>query len=185
MASRASLRYAETLVSAEDPVLAAMTAGITTKTEHFPGIVVLTRRCIMAVCGLPGIKRAVVLELERLNCRSETSSVFSYKATFRTQEDGFSLTVNPETGERFSRQLAVLRGEAEEFDAVVGMEKSRFLSPLLERNILRHRRTRQKENVRRKAARETLAAQFDEQLRETENEPKAVAARLEEEWKQK
>lgn len=203
--NRASAAYAETLIQPEERVLAAVVANIATPRERFPGVAVLTDRRVFAVCSLPGIKRSVSLPLEGLS-QSETSSFLNYKAAFAAKEGGFTLTVNPEVGERFSRCLAVLRGEAEEFDAVNGTEKGGILSPTLTRNMLRKKKAREKEAARRKDAREAAekrisagskeperaeedlteaARRLEEQLRRArtqgqvaDTDPQAVAARL-------
>lgn len=182
--NRASVNYAETLIGPDDAVIAAVVANIKTRREHFPGVVVLTDRRVLATCSLPGIKRSISLCLDELNYE-ETSSFLNYKAEFSTKEEGFSLTVNPEIGERFSRCLAVLRGEAEEFDAVNEAGKSSILSPTLVRNILRQRRARKKEIDRRKIRQEEADRRFAAEL-EADSHPinagkedaEAVAKRL-------
>lgn len=176
--NRSAVRYAETLLQADEEILSAVIANVAARREHFPGVVVLTSRRIMAVCGLPGIKRSISLCLDELSKCEETSSFLNYKAAFYTKEDGFTLTAGPEIGERFSRSLAVLNGTEEAFDAVEGMEKSGILNPVLERNLLRRRQAEKKENARRKAEREAAAAQLTAELGETNIVPQTVAARL-------
>lgn len=183
--NRSAVVYAETLLAPDEIVTAAVIANISTQRGHFPGVVVLTDRRFLAACGLPGIKRSVSLRLDELGKCEETSSLFNYKAVLRTKEDGFSLTVDPEVGERFSRCLAVLRGEEEEFDVASGVEEGSILSPVLKRNVLRKRRMREKEKARRKAeltqANEQLASDLKADrvvLEENGESVKTIAARL-------
>lgn len=177
-ADRSAVRYAETMIKADERILVAVSANITARRGHFPGVVVLTDWRVLAVCGLPGIKRVIELRLDALEKREESPSLLRYKALFQTKEDGFTLTVDPETGERFSRCLTVLDGRAEEFDEADGIGGNGILNPLLARNLLRKRRTMEKEKARRKAGREAAAAQFTAESNETETVPQAVAARL-------
>ncbi len=64
--NRISADHAETLLMPDEKVKAAVVANIKTKRESYPGIVVITDRRAMAVCGLPGIKRATILPLDEL-----------------------------------------------------------------------------------------------------------------------
>lgn len=176
--NRSAVRYAETLLQADEEILSAVIANVVVRRERFPGVVVLTSRRIMAVCGLPGIKRSISLRLDELSRCEERNSFLNYKAAFYTKEDGFALTADPEIGERFSRSLAVLNGTEKAFDAVEGMEKSGILNPVLERNLLRRRQAEKKENARRRAEREAAATQLSAELDGTETVPQTVAARL-------
>lgn len=183
--NRSAVTYAETLISPDEIVKAAVIANISTQRGRFPGVVVLTDQRFLAACGLPGIKRSVSLRLDELEKCEETGSFLNYKAVFRTKEDGFSLTIDPEVGERFSRCLAILRGEVEEFDAVNGVEKGGILNPVLKRNMLRKHRTREKEKAHRKAKMATVNEHFVAGLKaesavfdDIEENVKTVAARL-------
>lgn len=173
--NRSAVRYAETLLQPKETVLAAVIANISTRRGHFPGIVVLTDQRVLAACGLPGIKRSVSLFLNELVKCDEANSFLNYKAAFFSKEDGFSLTVNPEIGERFSRCLAVLNGEAEEFDAVIDAGKNGILNPLLARNMLRKRRAREREQERRKAEQDAVNARFTSDLETESTAAKASA----------
>ena len=182
--NRASVSYAETLIQLDEHILAAVICNAATPREHFPGIAVLTDRRILAVCGLPGIKRCVSLLMDEWERCDEISSFLNYKAVFRTKETAVSFTVNPEVCERFSRCLAVLRGEAEEFDAVNGAEKDGILNPTLMRNMMRKRRARKKEAARRKAELAAIQERFSAGAKDPgdiageEADPKTVARRL-------
>lgn len=176
--NKSAVRYAETLIQEDEEILSAVISNVAARREHFPGVVVLTDRQIMAVCGLPGIKRSISLRLDELSKCEERSSFLNYKAVFYTKEDGFTLTVNPEIGERFSRSLAALNGTEEAFDAVKGMEKSGILNPVLERNLLRRRQARKEIITRQRAERERVAAQLEAEQSGVETGPQTVAARL-------
>lgn len=207
LVNQASARYADTLLLPEECVIAAVVANIATSKESFPGVVVLTDRRVMAVCGLPGIKRAIVLKLDELKKCEETNSVLNYKAAFFGEKDRFSLTVSPDVGEKFSRCIAVLNGEAEVFDSVKLDVKSGLFNPTLARNRLRKRQAKEREQERQLEAREaarlqtepsqdvdtsadqkdakTVAALLNQQLKQararetiSETDPRAVAARL-------
>lgn len=182
--NRASASYAETLIQSDEHIMAAVICNAATPREHFPGIAVLTDRRILAVCGLPGIKRCVSLPMDEWEGCDEVSSFLNYKAVFRTKETAVSFTVNPEVGERFSRCLAVLRGEAEEFDAVNEVEKGGILNPTLMRNMMRKRRARKKETARRKEELDAIQERFSAGAKDPgdiageEEDAKTVARRL-------
>lgn len=198
--NRASVNYAEAQIQPEEDILAAVVANVTTRRGHFPGVVVLTDRRVLAVCGLPGIKRCAAIPMDELEKCDETSSFLNYKAVFHGRETDIALTVDPEVGERFSRCLAVLNGNVEEFDAVSGTDKGSLLNPTLLRNMQRKRRAGEKEAARREAQREmahggtplhpeeapeAVALCLDQQLEQAkkqgtvaDTDPRAVAARL-------
>ena len=159
MMNRYSAQYAQTLILPGETVTAAVVANIATPRERFPGIVVLTDRRVMAVCGLPGIKRSVTCDIHRLEKCEETPSALHYKATFSDGTNAFSLTVNPEIGEKFSRHIAVLKGEEEAFDAVEADTGHSIFNPTLLRNNLRKRQVRSKERAQRQAGQEAAQAQ--------------------------
>lgn len=156
--NQASVRYAQTLLLPEEEVCAAVIANITTKGEHYPGVVVLTGQRIMAACGLPGIKRSVALDLEKLDKCEENPSVLNYKATFYAEKNAFSFTVDPEVGEKFSRHIAVLNGDVDDFDTASENIDSGIFNPTLVRNKRRARLAREKERSKRTAAREAAQA---------------------------
>lgn len=199
--NRSAVRYAETLLQPGESAAAAVVANIVTRKERFPGVVVLTDRRVLAVCGLPGIKRSVSIPVDELKKCDETSSFLNYKAVFCGGDADISLTVDPETGERFSRCVAVMNGEEAEFDAVEDAGTGGLLNPLLKRNQLRRRRAREREAREAQKADAPLpaeqeAAEHEEDTRETarrlnralaqaraagevaDTDPRAVAARL-------
>lgn len=210
--NQSSVRYAETLLLQGEVPMAAVIANIATRKGRFPGIVVLTDQRVLAVCGLPGIKRSVVIPMNELEKCDESSSFLYYKAIFHGREADISLTVDPEIGERFSRCIAVMNGEEAEFDDVGEVGESGFLNPLLRRNFIRRRRAKEKEQARRNAQREAVNARLasgqedaknEESVQETarrldqdlararaegevaDTDPRAVAARLAAELAQK
>ena len=152
--NQASVRYAQTLLFSDEEICAAVVANVTTKGERFPGVVVLTDQRIIAACGLPGIKRCVALDLEKLEKCEETPSALNYKATFYEGKNAFSFTVDPEVGEKFSRHIAVLNGEEDDFDAAAKNVDSGIFNPTLVRNKRRARLAKEKERSARVAARE-------------------------------
>ena len=187
--NRASASYAETLIQPEEEIVAAAVANIATPKEHFPGVVVLTDRRVLAACSLPGIKRSVSLPLDGPTQIQENSSFLNYKAAFAAKEGAFTMTVNPEVGERFSRCLAVLRGEAEEFDAVNSADTGGILNPTLMRNMLRRRKAREKDAARRKTAQEAAekrlsAASEADAAGKPEEDPAETARRLDQQLRQ-
>ena len=198
--TRSAVKYAQTLLEPGETVTAAVTANIATRKEHFPGVVVLTDRRILAVCDLPGIRRCVSCAKESVATCVEKPSAIHYKATFSDGNSAYSMTVDPDTGEKFSRQIAVLKGRAEEFDAASAGADSVLFNPTLIRNQRRVRQAREQAKetrksttagreagtppVSRESARET-AAQLAEELDAArkknhveDTDPLAVAARL-------
>lgn len=202
MMNGSSARYAQTLLLPGEEVSAAVVANIVTRGERFPGVVVLTDRRVMAVCGLPGIKRSVILSLEELERCQETPSALNYKAAFYAGKEAFSFTVDPDTGEKFSRFIAILNGDEDAFDAAAAQEDSGIFNPTLVRNKRRAKMARDKERAKRAAAREAvpiseeLSAEAGETAQETaqrlarqleqarakgtvpDTDPQAIAARL-------
>lgn len=183
--NQASLRYAKTLLLPEEVPAAAVIANLTAGSERFPGVVVLTNRRILAVCGLPGIKRHVSCG-PAWHCQ-ESPSAICHKFAFSDGKLAFTMTVDPDTGERFARCLAEARGEAEAFDAVNAGSDSGILNPVL----LRSRRRLRRAAERRPAAAGTVsdprsdAQQLIRRLEAAKDagpvddrDPRAVAARL-------
>lgn len=196
--NRLSARYAQTLLQQGEEPFAAVVANIATVREHFPGIAVLTDRRVLVVCGLPGIKRAEACG-QNWTCREDPSAI-RHKFTFSDEKSTFSITLDPDTGEQFSRQLARLRGEEDAFDAA-GKEigRSGILNPALLRG---KRRARQAKEMRAaavsrsgrktpvghepeasdaKAEARRLARQLEEARTRghvADTDPRAVAARL-------
>lgn len=139
--NQASLRYAQKLLLPEKVPSAAVIANLTAGAERFPGAVVLTDRRILAVCGLPGIKRYVSCA-SSWRCQEDPSAI-RYKFTFSDGNHAFSMTVDPDTGEQFARCLAAVRGEADAFDAAGAGLDSGILNPALLRSKRRIRAARE------------------------------------------
>lgn len=106
MVNKSSVRYAESVLLPDENVAAAMVANISSQGERFPGLVVLTDQRIMAVCGLPGIKRCISLPVSELDQCKEKSSSICYQAHFQKDNKGFSLTADTDIGNVFSGKLA-------------------------------------------------------------------------------
>ncbi|MCI2057373.1 MAG: hypothetical protein LKJ86_09585 [Oscillibacter sp.] len=200
-----SARRAQALLQPGEEPAAAVVANIATRNERFPGVVVLTDRRVLAVCGLPGIRRSVIYDLDKLDKTEETASAITYKAVFFCEKTAFSMTVDPDVGEAFARHIAILNGEEEAFDAVDVDLNNSVLNPTLMRNKIRVRQAKERQRARRAAEMETLhkkqagtqhsdpedespqeaARRLAQQLEEAktkgrveDTDPKAVAARL-------
>ena len=186
--NRLSARYAQTLLMPEESVIAAVVANIATRKEHFPGVVVLTDCRIMGVCGLPGIRRFISCDLKRLKKCVEKPTAITYSASFAAGESAFSMTVDPDTGEKFSWYLAVMNGLDDEFDAVgYGADKG-IWNPTLIRNQRRAKLTKERtvkepagnrDNIQGIARR--LKNELDEAKKQgdvSDSDPRAIAVRL-------
>lgn len=147
MINRTSVRYAQTLIFPDEVITAAVIANITMQSGHFPGVVVLTDHRVMAACGLPGIKCTVSYPLDQLGSCKEKLSAINYKVTFSSAGSTFSMTVDPETGEKFSRHIAILNGDVEAFDAADTDIDSGILNPVLIRSKRRVRQARERERA--------------------------------------
>ena len=194
--NRASVQYAETLLLDGEEPSAAVIANITTAREHFPGVVVLTDRRVLAVCGLPGIKRMAACGAG-WTCQ-ENPSAIRHKFTFSDGKSAFSVTLDPDTGERFSRHIAFANGDEHAFDEVPEDSGSGILNPALLRSKRRARQTKAKqaaeaspsqhnkvtasaEQTDIKAEAQRLSRQLEEARskgRVADTDPMAVAARL-------
>ena len=169
--NRLSVRYAETLLLQGEEPSAAVIANISTAREHFPGVVVLTDRRVLAVCGLPGIKRTAVCGAG-WTCQEDPSAI-RHKFTFSDGKSAFSMTLDPDTGERFSRHIAFANGDEHAFDAVSENSDGGILNPALLRS---KRRTRQ---AKAKQAAEASLSQHSKGTPVTEQtDIKAEARRL-------
>lgn len=169
--NRASVQYAETLLLDGEEPSAAVVANIATAREHFPGVVVLTDRRVLAACGLPGIKRAASCG-PGWTCQEDPSAI-RYKFTFSDGKNTFSMTIDPDTGERFSRYIALSNGDENAFDAVLENSDSGILNPALLRS---RRRARQ---AKAKQAAEASSSQHNKGVTATEQtDIKAEARRL-------
>lgn len=137
--NRASVQYAETLLLDGEEPSAAVIANITTAREHFPGVVVLTDRRVLAVCGLPGIKRTAACGAG-WSCLEDPSPL-RHKFTFSDGKCSFYAAVDPDTGERFSQCVACALGE----EAAALENSGGILNP-----VLRHSKQRaQQVNAKR------------------------------------
>lgn len=153
--NRMSVNYAQTLLQENESVRAAVIANIYTKRDNYPGVVVLSDRNIMAVCGLPGAKRKVILPIDQLERCEEISTVIQYKATFRTHRDTFSMSIDPDDGEAFSAYIAEINGE--EFEDIRLDADGKILNP----NLLRSRKRNQirKEHQKARSLQRDIARQ--------------------------
>ena len=191
--NRLSAQYAQTLLMPKESVIAAVIANIATRKERFPGVAVLTDCRIMAVCGLPGIRRSVICDLGRLEKCVEKPAAITYSASFAEGENAFSMTVDPDTGEKFSRYLAAMNGLEDEFDAVGYGADNGIWNPTLIRNkrranLAKERRKNERtvkepagnrDNIQGIARR--LKNELDEAKKQgdvSDSDPRAIAARL-------
>lgn len=156
--NKASAKYAQEQILPEEEILAAVVANISARGERFPGVVVLTDQRVMAVCGLPGIKRMISCDIDTMEPCVEAPSAITYKAIFSTKETAFSMSVDPEVGEKFSRCIAVINGEEEAFDAVEVNLGNSIFNPTLVRNKIRARQAKKKEREKRAAEMEAIRA---------------------------
>lgn len=106
MVNKVSVRYAESVLQPDENTVAAVVANISSHGERFPGIVVLTDQRIMAICGLPGIRRVISLSLPDMEQCKEKSSSICYQARFQEHGKSFSFSVDTDIGNEFSRKLA-------------------------------------------------------------------------------
>ena len=191
--NRLSAQYAQTLLMPEESVIAAVVANIATRKERFPGVAVLTDCRIMAVCGLPGIRRSVICNLGRLEKCVEKPTAITYSASFAEGENAFSMTVDPDTGEKFSRYLAVMNGLEAEFDAVENGTDSGIWNPTLIRNKRRANLAKERRKSERTAKEPVgnhdniqgiarrLKNELDEAKKQgdvSDSDPRAIALRL-------
>lgn len=193
--NQASLRYAQALLLPEEVPVAAVIANLTAGAERFPGAVIVTDRRVLAACGLPGIKRHVSCG-PSWRCQEDPSAI-RYKFTFSDGKHAFSMTVDPDTGERFARCMAAVRGEADAFDAAGAGLDSGILNPALlrsKRRIQAARKTRraaeaakvpQGDSAAAKSGAQETAQRLARQLEAAkaagpvdDRDPRAVAARL-------
>ncbi|MCD8050387.1 MAG: hypothetical protein LUE89_01750 [Clostridiales bacterium] len=157
--NRVSARYAQTLLQPEEQVTAAVVANIQTKRDSFPGVCVLTDQRVIAVCGLPGIKRSVLLSLDELEKCEETNSAITYKVRFLTRKSGFDMTVHPEVGENFSRYIAAINGET--FEDIKLEVKSSVFSPTFLRQRQRNKQRKAHAKERQVQRQQEAADRFD------------------------
>ena len=89
--NRLSVKYADKLLLENENVLTAVIANIKTPRDSYPGVVVLTDQRVFTACGLPGIKRSVIIPLDELDDCGESGTVIMYTATFRSKDKTFSM----------------------------------------------------------------------------------------------
>lgn len=146
MLNRFSSTYAESLLLPDETVLAAAEANIRTSRGHYPGIVVITDQHVMAVCGLPGIRRSIILRRNELEQCAENSTLLQYRASFFTRTAAFSMTVSPDVGEAFSAYVAQINGE--ELEDIQLDTGNSILNPKLLHNLKRNKLRREREKAR-------------------------------------
>lgn len=156
-----SAQYAQRLIEQDETILAAVVANIRTRSDSYPGVVVLTDRRVLAACGLPGIRRSTVLDIEQLERCEEISSILQYKATFLTRKAAFSMTVDPDVGEAFSPFIAQINGE--QFEDIRLEVDGSILNPNLLRSRKRNKLRREREKARQR--RRNVQRQLDAQAR--------------------
>lgn len=135
--NRLSARYAQALLRPGEEPAAAVVANIATERGGFPGVLVLTGQRVLAVCGLPGIRRALSCG-EGWTCREAPSAV-CHRFSFSDGRCRFSATVDPDTGDRLSRRMAVLRGDETDLDEAPEEAGSGIWNPALLRSRRRLR----------------------------------------------
>lgn len=116
---KGTVEYAQSLIKTGEKVAAAVTTTIyPARGGHYPGIVVLTNRRVLAVCGLPGIKREQSFPVKDLLKVEEAESPLTYKVAFRTVDDGFRITLGPTVGKTLSKYIAKLNERYESSEGV-------------------------------------------------------------------
>lgn len=193
LVNRTSLRYAQTLLLPGEVPAAAVIANLTAGPERFPGAIIVTDRRVLAVCGLPGIKRHVSCGFP-WRCQEEPSAI-CHKFTFSDGKYTFSMTVDPDTGDRFARRLADIRGETDAFDEE---EPGGIFNPALLRSRRRIRRAKEQRRAASgtdtaaekspdpQEAAQHLACQLEDARAKglvDHRDPRAVAARLAQSWR--
>lgn len=107
--ARATVQYAQEQLIPGERVFAAVTANIHTHTGHFPGVIVLTDKRVMAACGLPGIKRLKSFPLDQIRTCSDRKTPMTYNVSFGTDHDSFHAAFSPRAGENFAPYMADLK----------------------------------------------------------------------------
>lgn len=162
LGNKSSVKYAESLLEPGEVPVAAVVANISTKRDHWPGVVVLTEQHVIAACGLPGIKRTKIFPLTDLVKCEEADSLITYKVTFQTKDDAFSLTIDPDTGDALSPYIAHINGDDDLFDDVKLEVKTGVFSQTLVRSNIRKRRKKEKAYAAMRAERERRDAILQE-----------------------
>lgn len=175
--NRRSAKYAQTLLMPQETITAAVVANIRTRRDKYPGVVVLTDTRLLAVCGIPGIRRAVILAISALEKCEESSTVIQYKATFLTRKDAFTMVVDPDVGEKFSAYIAEMNGE--QFEDIKIRVDGNILNPNLlrerERNRLRKERSRARAVAEQITRQQAAEARFHAAAQDVEKSGKEAA----------
>lgn len=162
LGNRSTVKYAETLLDPGEEPVAAVMANVVTKRDRWPGVVVLTEQHVIAACGLPGIKRTKIFKVTDLVKCEEADSIITYKVTFQTKDDAFSMTVDPDTGDKLSPYIAHINGDDDLFDDVKVTVKTGVFSQTLVRSNIRKRRKKEKVYAAMRAERERRDAILQE-----------------------
>lgn len=162
--NRLSVKYADKLLLENENVLTAVIANIKTPRDSYPGVVVLTDQRVFAACGLPGIKRSVIIPLDELDDCGESGTVIMYTATFRSKDKTFSMSIDPDDGEEFTRYAAMINGE-DFVDVQINMEKGSIFNPNIircrKRNQIRKRQEKERDLARQVVIQREAAERFD------------------------
>lgn len=177
--NQASVRYAQTLIQPEESICAAVSANVATKEARFPGVVVLTDQRLLIVCGIPGIKRTIDISLDTMDNWEEKPSLLNDTFYLRSQNCHISFAVDPEAGEAFARQIAVLKGEEDTFDSVGSGADSSIFNPTMIRNRRRAQRAKEKQRAEEKSSRaEIIAKHIQETDMSSQESARETADRL-------
>lgn len=105
---RATVQYAQSQLPEDEKVFAAASATIRSHHGNFPGVIVFTDKRMLAVSGLPGIRRSITLPLrELLSCKSKKTPL-AYNLKIATKTDSFSAMLSPKPGENFAPYISAL-----------------------------------------------------------------------------
>ena len=176
--NRLSANFAQTLLLPGEEPAASVVANVTARRERFPGVIVLTNQRAIAACALPGIRRSIICSLGNPAQCVESPTAICYKATFSDGKSTFSFTVDTESGERFSRCVAVINGEEAAFDAAGTVGYSGIFNPALLRSRQRARQAKERERIYRAVSKEMAAENERARIRKADSDTKAVAKRL-------
>ena len=107
--ARPTVQYAQEQLESGERVFAAVTANIHTHTGHFPGVIALTDKRVLAACGLPGIKRLKSFPLDQLRTCGDKKTPMTYNVSFGTDHDSFHAALSAHAGEQFAPYSADLK----------------------------------------------------------------------------
>ena len=106
---RATVQYAQELLSQGEKVFAAAFANIRSHHGNYPGIIVFTDQRLFAASGLPGIRRSISLPLKELRECRDLRSPLSYNVSLATGKDSFSALLSPQAGKNFAPYIFSLK----------------------------------------------------------------------------